>query len=116
MSWPLYMDHHVPWAVTVGLRRRGVDVLTAGEDKAAERDDEVLLERATQAGRILVTQDRDFLSLAAARREQQRTFFAIVYSPQQRLSVGELVEWLELVVSTLREDEIRDQVIFLPLS
>ena len=30
----LYMDHNVPRAVTVGLRLRGVDVITAYEDDA----------------------------------------------------------------------------------
>ena len=31
MSLAFYMDHHVPRAITVGLRLRGVDVLTAYE-------------------------------------------------------------------------------------
>lgn len=31
----LYMDAHVPFAITAGLRLRGVDVLTAQEDDAA---------------------------------------------------------------------------------
>ncbi|AFY30690.1 hypothetical protein Cal7507_0188 [Calothrix sp. PCC 7507] len=34
MSVPLYMDVHVPQAITDQLRRRGVDVLTAHEDGA----------------------------------------------------------------------------------
>ncbi len=29
MALKLYMDHHVPRAITNGLRMRGVDVLTA---------------------------------------------------------------------------------------
>lgn len=29
MAIALYMDHHAPRAITVGLRLRGVDVLTA---------------------------------------------------------------------------------------
>ena len=32
MSVALYMDEHVHRAITVGLRLRGVDVLTAQED------------------------------------------------------------------------------------
>ncbi len=32
----LYMDHHVPVAITRGLRRRGVDVLTAKVCEPAE--------------------------------------------------------------------------------
>jgi hypothetical protein len=34
MPLAFYMDHHVPRAVTLGLRLRGVDVLTAYEDGA----------------------------------------------------------------------------------
>jgi len=115
MRWPLYMDHHVPWAVTSGLRRRGYDVLTAAEDHAAERDDEALLARATQQDRILVTQDRGFLSLADAWRGRGNPFCGIVFSRQQRLPHAELIEWLELVASVLREDEVRNQVIFVPM-
>src|SRR5207302_10179568 len=47
----LYMDHHVPFAITVGLRQRGVDVLTAEDDGTATLDDDPLLERATSLGR-----------------------------------------------------------------
>ena len=32
MSVALYMDEHVHRAITIGLRLRGVDVLTAQED------------------------------------------------------------------------------------
>lgn len=44
----LYMDHNVPRAVTVGLRLRGVDVITAYEDGADDMDDSALLDRATE--------------------------------------------------------------------
>ena len=33
MSVGLYMDVHIPLAVTVGLRARGIDVVTAQEDR-----------------------------------------------------------------------------------
>jgi len=115
MTWPLYMDHHVPWAITSALRQRGYDVLTAAEDQTQERDDDVLIERATQLGRIFVTRDRDLLSLAHQWREQQRPFFGVVFSRQQQLSYSEMIEWLELVATTLREDEIQNQVIFIPM-
>jgi hypothetical protein len=108
------MDHHVPSPVTSALRGRGYDVLTAAEDNASRQDDDELLSRATEKGRILVTQDRGFLSLTADWRSQDRPFFGVVYSPQGKLSFAELAEWLELVASTLREEEIRGQVIFLP--
>ena len=34
VSLQLYMDHHVPSAITRGLRQRGIDVLTAQQDDA----------------------------------------------------------------------------------
>lgn len=58
MSVPLYMDVHVPQAITEQLRRRGVDVLTAIEDGAATLTDEALLERAGVLGRVLFTEKR----------------------------------------------------------
>ncbi len=39
------MDHHVPRSIAVGLRLRGVDVITAYEDGTSEADDPALLDR-----------------------------------------------------------------------
>ncbi len=55
MAIALYMDHHVPRAITTGLRLRGIDVLTAHEDGTAEMEDPALLTRATKLGRALFT-------------------------------------------------------------
>ena len=57
MSVRLYFDVHVPSAVADGLRLRGVDVLRAQEDGAAELEDPSLLDRAIELGRVFVTQD-----------------------------------------------------------
>ena len=35
----LYMDQHVPRAISIGLRLRGVDVVTAFEDSASDMND-----------------------------------------------------------------------------
>ena len=61
MSLALYMDVHVPRAVTTALRLRAIDVLTAQEDGTSKWDDGHLLQRATELGRILVSQDEDLL-------------------------------------------------------
>lgn len=53
----LYMDVHVRREVTVGLRLRGVDVLTAQEDDAATLPDAERLTRATELGRVFFSQD-----------------------------------------------------------
>jgi hypothetical protein len=58
VSLRLYMDHHVPSAITRGLRHRGIDVLTAEEDQTAQWDDERLLRQATELGRVALGCER----------------------------------------------------------
>jgi hypothetical protein len=57
------MDHHVPAAITEGLRGRAVDVVTAKEDGSDRLDDDQLLERAGKLGRVLFSQDEDLLAI-----------------------------------------------------
>lgn len=40
---PLYMDEHVPKAITIGLRLGGIDVLTVQEDNFSGKSDSELL-------------------------------------------------------------------------
>ena len=51
------MDVNVRRAVTDGLRLRGAKVLTAQEDGARELADDALLDRATELGYVLFTQE-----------------------------------------------------------
>jgi len=80
MPLGLYMDVHVPAAVTEGLRLRGVDVLTSQEDGTREVDDQTLLVRATVLGRVLFSQDRDLLRLATQWQQTGQKFQGIIYS------------------------------------
>ena len=64
MPVALYMDVHVPQAITEQLRLRGVDVITAQEDGSAELHDDQLLLRATQTGRVVFTHEIRFHAMA----------------------------------------------------
>jgi hypothetical protein len=111
----LYMDVHVPEAVTTGLRRRGVDVLTSQEDGTRELDDESLLDRAAELGRLLFTQDDDFLSLADQWQTADRRFVGIAYAHQMGPSIGLMVTDLELLCTCAEPDELANLVTYLPL-
>lgn len=110
-----YMDHHVHRAITEGLRRRGIDVLTAFEDGTDEQDDELLLERATALGRIIVSQDHDFLRIASEWQRTSREFPGVVYAIQERIDIGQTIEYLELIAYLKEPDEIRNRVEYIPL-
>jgi len=109
------MDVHVPLAVTKALRERGVDVLTAQEDEAAQLDDRLLLQRSTELGRVLVTQDDDFLGLAVQALQNEHSFAGVIFIHQMRSTIGKMVHNLELISLATRQDEWMNRVEHLPL-
>ena len=115
MSFSFYLDHHVPVAIAVGLRQRQIDVLTAQEDGRADWEDDRLLERAFDLGRVVFTQDRDFLVSAADWQRQHRDFAGMVYGHQLRVTIGGAVHDLALIASLISPDDMRNRVEFLPL-
>ena len=88
MAIALYMNQHVPRAITIGLRLRGVDVITAYEDGASEMDDSELLDRAGELERVLFTQDDDLLVEATKRQREGTPFRGVIYAHQLRVSIG----------------------------
>ena len=64
-SVKFYLDEMISPKVARGLRNRGVDVLTTGEAGNLSKPDELQLEFASNGGRVLVTEDDDFLILIA---------------------------------------------------
>ena len=103
-----YMDEHVAKSVTEGLRRRGVDVVTVQELGLHAADDRRHLERAVQEGRVVVTQDTDFLRLHAAGVSHR----GIVYAPQQT-PVPQMLRGLMLIHDVLSSEDMIRHVEFL---
>jgi hypothetical protein len=111
----LYMDQHVARAITVGLRLRGVDVLTAWEDGASAFSDPQVLDRATALGRVLFSQDDDLLVEATRRQAAGLHFGGVVYAHQLRISIGQCVQDLDLIAATGMNEDLRDAILYLPL-
>lgn len=109
------MDVHVPAAITTGLRRREVDVLTAQADGATQLPDDTLLERATTLGRVLVTQDEDLLAEAERRQRGAKSFGGVIYAHQLRITIGQCVNDLELMAKVYEPADMADRVEHLPL-
>jgi predicted nuclease of predicted toxin-antitoxin system len=115
VSVSLYLDHNVRAAVATGLRQRGVDVLTAYDDGAAELDDEALLQRAHDFRRVFFTHDEDFLAIADRWLTANRPFSGVVYVHQYRLTVRQLIVELELIAKAGDFEDLQSRVEFLPL-
>lgn len=115
MAVRLYMDVQIPLAITEGLRRRGIDVLTAQQDGADRLDDDLLLQRATALERALFSQDEDLLAIAAACQAKNVDIAGLIYAHQLGPGIGEIVEDLELLCTCTEAQELHNRIIFLPL-
>ena len=109
------MDHHVPRAITNGLRLRGVDVLTAHEDGTSELRDPALLDRAAERERVLFSQDDDLLTEATRRQRQGQAFYGVIYAHQLRIAIGDCIRDLELIAKVGEPADMTGQTLFLPL-
>lgn len=103
-----YFDEHVGHAIAKGLRRRGIDVLTLTEAGTLGDDDEDHVALALRQRRVIVTQDDDFLRLAA----QGVDHAGIVYVPQGR-PIGAMVQGLTLLAQVMTAEDMRGHIEFI---
>ena len=103
-----YTDEHVSRAVVRGLRERGVDVVTVPEAGMLGASDAAHLEWAHREGRVVFTQDHDFLRLHAEGVEHAGIAFI-----RQEASVGDVIRGLMLIQQLLDADDMLGHVEFL---
>jgi len=102
------MDVHVRRAVTDGLRLRQID-------GAGRIDDPELLDRATELGRVLFTQDDDLLREAKRHQQSGEYFSGVIYAYQLNITVGQCIADLELIAKATEPEELIDVTVCLPL-
>jgi len=97
-----YADEHGVFGLVQALRPRGMDVIRVQERGREQADDADLLNEALADERVMLTNDTDFIALAAERAARQERSAPIFFWPQQRRSIGQLVQ------SIIREASRRD--------
>ncbi|MEE3715832.1 DUF5615 family PIN-like protein [Tumidithrix elongata RA019] len=97
-----HLDENVSNAIASGLRARGIDVTTTPEQGLISASDEIQLEFARSMGRVIFTQDTDFLRM----NQLTANHLGIVYCPQQTKSIGQIIQGLVLIWELLTTDEM----------
>jgi len=115
VSVGLYMDVHVPAAVTRGLVLRHVDVLTAQLDGTTQLGDPALLDRATELGRVFFSQDEDLLAEATKRQRSGKHFGGVIYAHQLEVTIGRVISDLEILAQAGTAEDFANRVEYLPL-
>lgn len=103
-----YADEHIGRAVVNGLRQRGIDVLTLVDAGMLGATDREHLQRATTEGRVVLTQDADFLRL----HSEGLRHAGIVYA-SQGTAAGDLIRGALLVAEVLDLDDMIGHIEFI---
>jgi predicted nuclease of predicted toxin-antitoxin system len=104
-----HFDEHVDPAIADALRIRGIDVTTTVEAGLISASDEEQLAYAVRQGRVIMTHDQDFLTLAANGTHHA----GICYCHVNARTVGELIKSLALLAFCVEPPEMFDHVEFL---
>src|SRR5690606_12542208 len=100
------MDVHVHSAITAGLLRRGVEVLTCQEAGLGRADDKGILQYALANNWVVFSQDDDFLKICATPDLKHN---GLVYS-HKRNSIGRILSGLMLICEVLESADMENHV------
>jgi hypothetical protein len=104
-----FMDQNFPVPASDGLRRHGIDVLTAQQANRCGYPDLEQLAFATAEKRVLVTFDPDFIAI----HNSGVNHAGIAWCPERKYSIGELIRALLLIHGVLDCDSMKNHIEFL---
>ena len=88
-----HLDEHCDPAIASGLRLHGVDVTTTPEAGLLHAQDEDHIAYGVASGRVIFTQDRDYLRHHAAGMEHR----GIAFCYQNSRTIGQIIASLLLI-------------------
>jgi uncharacterized protein with PIN domain len=104
-----HLDENCDPRIARGLRQHRIDVTTSRDVGLLTATDDVQHAFASTEGRVIITQDADFLRIHAAGTPHR----GILFYPSQSRSPGEVVRGVVLVWELLEPGEMRDRVEFI---
>lgn len=98
-----------------GLLLRGVDVMTAQLDGTIRLVDSDLLDRASELGRVLFSQDADLLAEATMRQRSGKSFGGVIYGHQLDITIGRAIQDLQILAEAGTPEDFENRIEYLPL-
>ena len=97
-----HLDENANNAIAEGLKRRGINVTISVQVNLISASDDEQLTSAHSQGRVIFTQDRDFLELHYSGIEHS----GIVYCIKGSKTIGEILRQLILIWEILEPEDI----------
>ena len=104
-----HRDENVNLAVASGLRQRGIDLTTTKDAGLIGASDVEQLDYARRAGRVIFSEDADFLILAA----QTAQHAGIAYARKGTRSIRQIIDQLELIHGVMIAEDMQGHVEYL---
>ena len=89
--------------------------MRAQEDGHARVPDLILLERATELGRVVFSMDRDFVNEARKKQQHSLEFSGVIYCDMNHLTLGACIENLWVIADLCEPDELYNKIQFIPI-
>jgi predicted nuclease of predicted toxin-antitoxin system len=111
-------DADVPGKIIRGLRRweSGLDLVRVQDVGLRTADGPIILDWAATEGRVLLTRDRSTMVGYAYERTTVGLAMPGVIVLNDQMSSGNTIEHILIIAVCHDEDEMKDRVIFLPIS
>ena len=104
-----HLDENVNLAVASGLRQREIDLTTTKDAGLIGASDVEQLDYARREGRVIFSEDADFLILAA----QTAQHAGIAYPRKGTRSIRQIIDQLELIHGVMTAEDMQGHVEYL---
>jgi hypothetical protein len=104
-----HLDENCDPRIAAGLRLHGIDVTTAADAGLRRASDQRHVAYAIAQGRVILTQDTDFLRIAASGQEHP----GILFYPDQGRTIGQVIRAVHLYWELCEPYELANQVHFI---
>jgi predicted nuclease of predicted toxin-antitoxin system len=106
----IYADENVESSVIEGLRRRGIEVISALELGYLSKPDDFHIKKAYEMKAVILTHDIDFLRIAS---RPDFNHSGIIFSHPEKISIGQCIREVELITKILTEKDMVNHIEFL---
>jgi len=104
-----HLDENVDPRVAAGLRLHAIDVTTSAEAGLLSASDLEQLDYIVREGRVIITQDTDFLRLAASGHAHP----GVIFYPAGTRSIGDVIRGVRLIWELLEPAEMQNRIEYL---
>jgi len=104
----LFADEQISNAIILGLRQRGIEVLSVPDADRIGMSDESHLVFARDNDYVVQTQDKDFLVLCNLTKNHS----GVIFAPQS-MSIGDTIHGVLVVTGVLTDTEMKGRLEYL---